>query len=107
MTVNPDKKPTTTPHVSGPTTGQPAADKAADDKAADDKAAADKAAADKAAADDKAANRSKLFIVVGEVHEFASAAQAEKFLNQANAPTKYTILRGREVKSKQRVSLRG
>jgi hypothetical protein len=56
---------------------------------------------------EKAANRSKVYIVVGDVHEFATAAQAEKFLNQPDAPKKFTVLRGHKVESKQRVSLRG
>lgn len=57
--------------------------------------------------DDKKGNRSKLFIVVGEIHEFDTAAKAEKFLNQPDAPAKFTVLRGHKVESKQRVSLRG
>ena len=49
---------------------------------------------------------SKLFVVVGEVHEFDTFAQAEKFLNADDAPAAYSVLRGKKMKSKQKVSLR-
>lgn len=59
-----------------------------------------------AGSDTKEPNRSKYFVVVGKVHEFTSAAQAEKFLNEPGAPAEFSVVRGHRVKSKQRVSLR-
>lgn len=56
--------------------------------------------------DAKPKNGSKLYIVTGEVHEFDTAAKAEKFLNSEAAPTAYSVLRGKKMKSKQKVSLR-
>ncbi len=54
----------------------------------------------------KATNRSKLYIVVGEVHEFSTAAKAEAFLNQPNGPKQFVVIRGHKVESKQKVTLR-
>lgn len=105
MTVNPDKKPVTPPLASA--SGPPAGQTTATSTGPATSAAANDGGTTNTDEADEADNRSKLFIVVGQVHEFATAAQAEKFLNQAGAPTKFTVLRGREVKSKQRVSLRG
>ncbi len=100
-----NKTPSTPPPSPGATpkspTPGPAASAVLANEASDDSSAGD---ADK---DEKDANRSKLYIVVGEVHEFSTAAQAEKFLNQPGAPAKFQVLRGKRVESKQRVSLRG
>lgn len=54
----------------------------------------------------KSKNPNKLFIVTGEVHSFDTFAQAEKFLNGEGAPASYSVLRGKQMKSKQKVSLR-
>lgn len=51
-------------------------------------------------------DRNKLYIVVGQVHEFETFAQAEKFLNADGAPTQYSVLRGKPLQSKQKVTLR-
>jgi hypothetical protein len=49
----------------------------------------------------------KVFIVVGDVHAFKSAAEAEKFLNtDPAAPRDFTVIKGTAVEQKQRVSLR-
>ena len=102
-----------------PTGTAPAAAKPAD---ADAKAAADKAAAEKAAADAKAAadkadanaageapknkNPNKLYVLVGEVLEFETPAKAEKFLNSEDAPATYSVVRGKKLKTNNKVSLR-
>lgn len=90
-----------------PADAKAAADKAAADKAAADaKAAADKADGAAASAPSKNKNPNKLYIVVGEVHEFESSAKAEKFLNSEGAPTTYSVLRGKKLKTNNKVSLR-
>jgi len=115
-TPNSDKKPSTpppAPPAKGPPPGVPTP--TADTRATNAAIAATNGTmtADQQtggngdAAADKAANRSKVFIVIGEVHEFPTAAAAEKFLNQPNGPTKFSVLKGHKVESKQRVSLRG
>lgn len=85
---------TTTPAASNAAAGN----KPADNKPADN--------ANAAASEDKKKSGNKLFIVVGQVHEFDTYAQAEKFLNADGAPTQYSVLRGKAMKSKQKVSLR-
>lgn len=57
--------------------------------------------------EDKASNRSKFFIVVGKLHEFETIAKAEAFLNGPDGPKDFHVVRGHEVKPKQRVTLRG
>lgn len=69
-------------------------------------AAAGNKPADNAASEEKKKSGNKLFIVVGQVHEFDTFAQAEKFLNAEGAPTQYSVLRGKQMKSKQKVTLR-
>lgn len=59
-----------------------------------------------AAASSEEKQKNKLFIVEGKIHEFDTPAQAEKFLNAPGAPTQYSVLRGKQVKSKQKVTLR-
>ena len=59
-----------------------------------------------APAEKKNKNPNKLFIVVGEIHEFETAAKAEKFLNEEGAPTDYAVLRGKRIKQRAKVSLR-
>lgn len=110
MNANSDKRPNPPPPPGrSPTAGQtpPASAQAPAPPPAAPTTQGDKPEPDGQAAEGKSANRSKIFIVVGEIHEFASAAQAEKFLNQPGAPSKFTVLRGHKVESKQRVSLRG
>jgi len=73
----------------------------ADDKAGDKKG--DKDATD----DDKKSRTSrKVYVVVGEIHEFDSVNKAEKFLNATDAPKDYTVLRGNRIGTSQKVSLR-
>jgi hypothetical protein len=52
--------------------------------------------------------RQKVYIVVGEVHEFKNASEAEKFLNKdAAAPLgDFTVIKGKKVEKKAKVSLR-
>lgn len=83
-----------------------ASNAAAGNKPADAKPADVAAAGADAAAADKKKSGNKLFIVVGQVHEFDTFAQAEKFLNADGAPKEYAVLRGKQMKSKQKVSLR-
>lgn len=88
------------------------ADSKADDKPAKPpkpvkKKAADMTEAEKAAAkEERLAKAKKIFIVVGEVHEFVTSAKAEKFLNGTGAPESYTVLRGLRVGANKKVSLR-
>lgn len=48
----------------------------------------------------------KVYIVVGEIKEFKNKAEAEKFLNTAEAPTDFTVVVGNKIEKKQKVSLR-
>jgi hypothetical protein len=87
-------------------TGKPA-DATPDDKAAANGAAAGAGtAAGTPAAEKKARNASKVFIVVGTVHEFETPNKAEKFLNAEGAPTEYSVLRGKRIGTSKKVSLR-
>lgn len=71
-------------------------------------AVADGAAAE--AADDADAEpkvRQQIHIVVGETLTFKNAAAAEKFLNKdPEAPKKFTVIKGKIVEGKAKVSLR-
>jgi hypothetical protein len=80
-----------------------------DDKKPDDKAAATGAKPDDKKADDEAKkerNGSKVYVVVGTVHEFESVNKAEKFLNGEGAPTDYSVIRGKKITKSTKVSLR-
>jgi len=71
------------------------------------KKAADMSEAEKAAAKaERLAKSKKIFIVVGEVHEFETPAKAEKFLNAQGAPETYAVLRGLRVGANKKVTLR-
>lgn len=59
-----------------------------------------------APAEKKSKNPNKLFVVVGEIHEFETSAKAEKFLNGENAPASFTVLRGKRINQRAKVSLR-
>ena len=60
-----------------------------------------------AAPDDKKARMSrKVFVVLGEIHEFDSALKAEKFLNAEGAPSNYSVLKGNRIGTSKKVSLR-
>jgi len=49
----------------------------------------------------------KIYVVSGTIHEFASAREAEKFLNlDANAPADFRVIKGNVVEQKKKVSLR-
>lgn len=52
--------------------------------------------------------RQKVYIIVGEVHEFKNPAEAEKYLNKDPAAPKenYTVIKGKKVERKAKVSLR-
>ena len=54
----------------------------------------------------KETNRSKFYVVVGEVHEFPTAAKAEAYLNHPSGPKQFSVIRGHKVESKQKVTLR-
>lgn len=58
------------------------------------------------AADKPKRERQKVHIVVGEVKEFKNKAEAEKFLNSAEAPKDFIVITGHKVEKKQKVSLR-
>ncbi len=88
-------------------------DKKPDDKAAaaakpDDKKPDDKKPDDKKPDDaaKKERNGSKVYVVVGTVHEFESVNKAEKFLNAEGAPTDYAVIRGKKISKSTKVSLR-
>ena len=49
----------------------------------------------------------KVYVIVGQVHEFETPLKAETWLNnEPNAPTEFTVIKGQRVKSKQKVTLR-
>jgi hypothetical protein len=48
----------------------------------------------------------KVYIVVGEIHEFKNAREAEKYLNSVDAPSHYDVIKGNVVDRKQKISLR-
>jgi hypothetical protein len=79
-----------------------------DDKKPDDKAAAGAKPDDKKPDDEakKERNGSKVYVVVGTVHEFESVNKAEKFLNGEGAPTDYAVIRGKKISKSTKVSLR-
>lgn len=54
----------------------------------------------------KERNGSKVYVVVGTVHEFESVNKAEKFLNGEGAPTDYAVVRGKKISKSTKVSLR-
>lgn len=54
----------------------------------------------------KRESKRKVFVVIGEVKEFESIVQAEKFLNSPDAPENYTVLQGMRTRRSTRVSLR-
>ena len=92
-----------------PAEAKPADAKPADAKPADANLAegAQADAGDAAASDAEKREKKKFFIVVGQIHEFDSAAQAEKFLNSDDAPEgDYAVLRGTRSKTNTRISLR-
>lgn len=97
------------PAAAKPADAKPADAKAADTKPADAKTD-DKGTGSNAGAGAEAAPKKKgenrIFIIVGEVHEFESSAKAEKFLNGEGAPTQYSVLRGKKLKTNSKVSLR-
>jgi len=61
---------------------------------------------DAAAAEAK--NPPKVYIVVGEIHEFKSFGEAEKFLNKSDDAPKgdFTVIKGKKIEKKAKVSLR-
>lgn len=89
-------KPAATPPATGTTPAAAATD-------ADTDASADDAAE---GSTEEAKRSRKVFIVVGEVHEFDSVAKAEKFLNGEGAPRQYTVLKGNRVVTNTKISLR-
>ena len=102
------------PQTNAPSLGAAAAAAATnakpDDKKPDDKtAAAAGAKPDDKKPDDEAKkerNGSKVYVVVGTVHEFESVNKAEKFLNAEGAPTDYSVIRGKKISKSTKVSLR-
>lgn len=105
-TPHADNKPDTkdADRVAGPADADPASVKPA--KPAKKKAA-DMTEAEKAAAKaERLAKSKKVLIVVGTVHEFETAAKAEKFLNGSDAPQEYTAYRGLRIGTNKKVSLR-
>lgn len=54
----------------------------------------------------QARNSRKVFIVVGELHEFESSHTAEKFLNSEGAPKTYAVVRGSRIGTSQKIHLR-
>lgn len=91
-----------------PADAKPAETKPTDAKPADNKPAEGAASAEGAApAGKKRESKKRVFVVVGEIHEFESVNQAEKFLNSPEAPTgEYAVLQGIRSRTSKRVSLR-
>ena len=64
-------------------------------------------AAAPAATDAEPKERQRVYIVVGQVHEFKNASEAEKFLNKdPSAPKEFVVIKGKKVEKKAKVSLR-
>jgi hypothetical protein len=84
--------------TAGTSTAKPS-DAKPDDKKADAKP-------DDKADDKKSRMARKVYVVVGEIHEFESVNKAEKFLNADGAPATYTVLRGNRIGTSKKVSLR-
>jgi hypothetical protein len=101
-------------NVVSPTTPAAAVAKPADVKPVDTKPADVKPpegsqadVGDAAGSDAEKREKKKFFVVVGQIHEFESAAQAEKFLNSDEAPEgDYAVLRGTRSRTNTRISLR-
>ena len=95
------------PQTPAPSLGAAAAAAATSNAKPDDKKTDDKAAAG-AKPDEakKERNGSKVYVVVGTVHEFESVNKAEKFLNGEGAPTDYAVIRGKKISKSTKVSLR-
>lgn len=109
----------TQPNKSSPSVGTAAAqaaaghvttNKSAETKPVDAKPAATGTGAttdEQAPTDKKRASKKRVFVAVGEVYEFETVNQAEKFLNGPEAPTgEYAVLRGTRTRTSKRVSLR-
>lgn len=64
-------------------------------------------AAATAATDAEPKERQRVYIVVGTIHEFKNASEAEKFLNKdPAAPKEFVVIKGKKVEKKAKVSLR-
>lgn len=58
--------------------------------------------------DDKSGSKrvpKKVYIVIGNVHEFKNNREAEKFLNDGEAPSNFRVIKGNELMRRQRVAL--
>lgn len=107
MTQASQAKPQTNTPSLGAAAAAAATNAKPDDKKPDDKTAAAKP--DDKKPDDEAKkerNGSKVYVVVGTVHEFESVNKAEKFLNAEGAPTDYSVIRGKKISKSTKVSLR-
>lgn len=94
-----DKAPAAAAAAAQATPAAPAATDAADPAATD--------AAAPAATDAEPKERQRVYIVVGQVHEFKNASEAEKFLNKdPAAPKDFVVIKGKKVEKKAKVSLR-
>lgn len=103
--AHPDKKPSSPPlGVAAAAAATSAGGSAKPTDKPEDKPAAGNGAA--AAAEKKQRGARKVYVVVGQVHEFETVAKAEKFLNAEGAPADYTVLRGNRIARSTKVSLR-
>lgn len=104
--AHPDKKPSSPPlGVAAAAAATSAGGSAKPTDKPEDKPAAGNGAA-AAAAEKKQRGARKVYVVVGQVHEFETVAKAEKFLNAEGAPADYTVLRGNRIARSTKVSLR-
>jgi hypothetical protein len=96
------------PQTTSPSLGAAAAAAATGGTKPDDKVAANAKPDDKKPDDEakKERNGSKVYVVVGTVHEFESVNKAEKFLNSEGAPSNYEVIRGKKIGKSTKVSLR-
>ena len=109
-----DKKASAATATAASTDAKPAAaatpkeDKAAAPAAASTDAKTDAEGSADAETDAEKKERQKVYIVVGEVREFKNAGEAEKFLNKDPAAPKgdFTVIKGKKVEKKAKVSLR-
>lgn len=94
--------------AAGHTTAKPADAKPAETKPVDTAAGAATAGTASGTPErKKRESKKRVFIVVGQIHEFESIVQAEKFLNSPEAPAgEYAVLQGNRTRTSKRVSLR-
>lgn len=87
----PDTTETKTPETNSPDTANASASSDGDGEESEDK---------------KTRTSRKVYIIIGEIKEFASVKEAEKYLNTDDAPSEFEVIKGNLVEKKQKVTLK-